>query len=130
MGGKEKAATLGKRMYQGVEYDYLFDIDMNGKPMQLPFNRGDDPWMAAQQWIWRHDLDQVHLDAVAKHLIANTPGNVPTAGYGNVDPFTSGGAYRPGAPGPSGGGGGGGNVDPFTSGGAYRPGPPPGGAAP
>eukprot|EP00966_Prymnesium_polylepis_P298231 6891433-Prymnesium_polylepis.1 len=50
---------MGKRLFEGVEYDYLFDIDMNGGMLQLPFNRGDDPYMAAQQWIWKNDLDQV-----------------------------------------------------------------------
>jgi len=122
---EDEGATLGKRMFEGTEYDYLFDIDINGAMLKLPFNRGDDPYMAAQQWMWRHDLDQGFLDQVASHIMANTPGNVPTAGTGNVDPFTSGGAYRPGPP-PGGAVGGGGNVDPFTSGGAYRPGPPPG----
>lgn len=128
VGGKDdggSGATLGKRMFEGKEYDYLFDIDINGMPLKLPFNSGDDPWMTAQQWIWKNDIDQMHLDAVAKHLIDNTPGNTPNVGYGNVDPFTSGGAYQPGAGG-SQTGGGGGNVDPFTSGGAYRPGPPSG----
>ena len=89
------AATLGKRLYEGKEYDYLFDIDINGAPLKLPFNRGDDPWMAAQQWMWKHGIDQMHLDSIAKHLIDNTPGNVPQVSGGNVDPFTSGGAYRP-----------------------------------
>ena len=67
----------------------------------------------------------MHLDAVAQHIISNTPGNVPATQSGNADPFTSGGAYRPGAS-STGAIGGGGNVDPFTSGGAYRPGPPSG----
>ena len=44
MGGKDdggSGATLGKRMHtDGKEYDYLFDIDMNGAPMKIPFNRG------------------------------------------------------------------------------------------
>jgi hypothetical protein len=95
VGGKDdggSGATLGKRMFEGKEYDYLFDIDINGMPLKLPFNSGDDPWMTAQQWIWKNDIDQMHLDAVAKHLIDNTPGNTPNVGYGNVDPFTSGGA--------------------------------------
>ena len=45
---------------------------------------------------------------------------------GNVDPFTSGGAYKPSGGG-AGSGGGGGNSDPFTSSGAYRPGAAPSG---
>ena len=115
-------ATLGKRMFEGKEYDYLFDIDINGAMLKLPFNRGDDAWMSAQQWIWKNGLDQGHLDAIANHIMQNTPGNVPVQMAGNADPFTSSGAYRPSAP-PTGGGQGGGNVDPFTSSGAYRPGP-------
>jgi len=127
----DSGATLGKKMFEGKEYDYVFDIDLNGAMLKLPFNRGDDPWRVAQEWIWKNDFDQGFLDAIANHIITNTPGNVPQA-IGNVDPFTSGGAYRPGAPASSGGAGGGrGNVDPFTSGGAYVPGapPPPGGGA-
>ena len=61
MGGKDdggSGATLGSRMFEGKEYDYLFDIDINGKYVKLPFNRGDDPWMTAQQWIWKNDIDQ------------------------------------------------------------------------
>ena len=123
---EDAGATLGKRMFEGQEYDYLFDIDINGAMIKLPFNRGDEPYMVAQQWMWKHDIDQMFLDQVAKHIMDNTPGNVPQTGTGNVDPFTSGGAYRPGAP-PSTGAGAGGNVDPFTSGGAYRPQPAGGG---
>ena len=58
-------STLGKRTYEGKEYDYLFDIDLDGATAKLPFNKGDDPWMAAQQFIWRHGLDQAVLDTVA-----------------------------------------------------------------
>jgi phospholipase A-2-activating protein len=120
----DSGATIGKRTYRGKEYDYLFDIDMNGAPMQIPFNRGDDPWMAAQKWIWENGIDQDHLGSIAEHLIANTPGNVPSTSSGNADPFTSGGAYTPVGTAASSvaGGGGSSNVDPFTSGGAYRPG--------
>jgi len=43
--GSAGASTLGKRSFVGKEYDYLFDIDINGAMLKLPFNRGDDPWM-------------------------------------------------------------------------------------
>ena len=118
---EDAGATLGKRLFEGKEYDYLFDIDLNGAMLKLPFNRGEDPYMAAQQWMWKNDIDQMFLDQVANFIIQNTPGNVPAGGGGNVDPFTSGGAYRPGAPPSSTASAGNGNVDPFTSGGAYRP---------
>jgi phospholipase A-2-activating protein len=62
--GSAGGSTLGKRSFAGKEYDYLFDIDINGSMLKLPFNRGQDPWMAAQQWLWANDLDQSFLDQV------------------------------------------------------------------
>jgi len=127
-----EGAALGKKIFEGKEWDFVFDIDLHGPgapPAQIPFNRGDDPWMAAQQFLWKHELDQGFLEQVANHITQNTPGNVVQTGGGNVDPFTAGGSYQPG--GSSGGGAGGssaGNSDPFTSGGAYRPGGSSGGA--
>lgn len=43
---------------------FLFDIDINGSMLKLPFNLGDDPYMAAQQWLWKNDVDQGFLDQV------------------------------------------------------------------
>lgn len=63
---------------------------------------------------------------MADFLIKNTPGNTPSAAGGNVDPFTSAGAYRPAAPAATGASAAG-NADPFTSGGAYKPGAAPAG---
>ena len=58
--GTDNSGTeLGKKIFEGKEWDYVFDIDLygpNAPPVRLPFNRGDDPWMAAQQWLWRYGL--------------------------------------------------------------------------
>ncbi|EOD39562.1 hypothetical protein EMIHUDRAFT_448870 [Emiliania huxleyi CCMP1516] len=135
--GSSGGTSLGKRMHGGKEYDYLFDIDINGVPLpdhdtsttrsmlKLPFNRGDDPWWAAQQFLWNNDIDQAFLDQVANFVITNTPGNQVSSGPRNADPFTSGGSYRPAANGAGSSGANGGNADPFTSSGAYRPGAAP-----
>ena len=95
---------MGKHWYEGQEYDYLFDLDINGIKMKLPFNRGDDPWMAAQKWIWAHSdtVDQMHLDAIANHIIANTPGNVVESSANFADPVTGGSRYIPGSANPAG----------------------------
>ena len=125
-GQDNSGAALGKKYFEGKEWDYVFDIDIQGATARLPFNRGDDPWMTAHLWLGKNDLDPGFLEQVAQHIITNTPGNVPSAGAVNSDPFTSGGAYRPGAAATSNGGNApssaGVNVDPFTSGGAYVPG--------
>ena len=92
-------AALGKKIFEGKEWDFVFDIDLHGPgapPVRLPFNRGDDPWMAAQQFLWTHELDQGFLEQVANHITQSAPGNVVAAGSGNADPFTAGGAYQPG----------------------------------
>jgi len=121
--GGGDGASLGKKLYRGQEYDYVFDIQIDtGNVLKLPFNRGDDAWMAAQKFIWDNVENGVHqgmLDQVAHHIMANTPGNAPTA-IGNADPFTSAGAYRPSSS-AAGSNSANGNVDPFTATGAYRP---------
>ena len=108
----------GKIVYEGKEYDFVFDIvldDRDEMKLKLPFNRGDDPWMAAQNFINKHELSQFTLDTIAKHIIKNAgklilsgsnilirvdmtltvKGIGPSAsvGGGVVDPFTGGGAY-------------------------------------
>merc|ERR1719424_1922170 len=95
-GQDNSGAALGKKYFEGKEWDYVFDIDIQGAMSRLPFNRGDDPWMTAHLWLGKNDLDPGFLEQVAQHIITNTPGNMPSAGAVNSDPFTSGGAYVPG----------------------------------
>ena len=59
-----QGASLGKRSYGGEEWDYLLDVEVDSTKLKLPLNRGDDPWMAAQKFIWEHNLDQSNLDQV------------------------------------------------------------------
>lgn len=118
-GGTQK--TSGKKLHEGKEYDYVFDVDIsdNAPPIKLPYNRTEDPWHAAQTFIHKHNLPQVYLEQVANFIITNSdgvPAPQPTpAGY--VDPFTGGSRYIPGS---------GssraevvGNADPFTGGSSY-----------
>lgn len=92
------AADEGKTLYEGCEYDFVFNVDIeDGKPpLKLPFNKGDDPWMAAQKFIYKHDLPQVYLDQVANFIITNA--KVTSSAPTNpefADPFTGGGRYVP-----------------------------------
>ena len=81
-------------MYQGKEYDYVFDIEIDEPrtTLKLPYNVTEDPWMAAQTFIHkyvavvafariyvefktifcRHDLAQLYLDEIANHIVKNT----------------------------------------------------------
>lgn len=92
-------APAGKIMYEGKEYDYVFDVDLDtGGKMKLPYNVTEDPWHAAQKFIHRHELNQYYLDQIANFIIQNTKGMV----IGNAvpstyqDPFTGGSRYIPG----------------------------------
>ncbi|XP_074640387.1 phospholipase A-2-activating protein-like [Tubulanus polymorphus] len=127
-GGSQE--TSGKVLYEGKEYDYVFDVDIEeGKPpLKLPYNRIDDPWHVAQQFIYKHNLSQLFLDQIANFIVDNAKGGAnvgstaPTQSY--VDPFTGGGRYVPGSSSED-------NAaiaartniaDPFTGGGRYIPG--------
>ena len=44
-----------KVMFEGKEYDYVFDIDAdNGLMLKLPYNLNDNPWQAAQDFIHKN----------------------------------------------------------------------------
>lgn len=89
---------VGKITYEGKEYDFVFDVDLDdGSKMKLPYNVTEDPWFAAQAFIHRHGLSQYYLDQVATFIIQNTKGMVVESTAPSVsDPFTGGSRYIPG----------------------------------
>ncbi|XP_071453464.1 phospholipase A-2-activating protein [Hetaerina americana] len=98
-GGSQE--TSGKTLFKGKEYDYVFNVDVeDGKPpLKLPYNKSDDPWLAAQKFIEENNLSQMFLDQVANFILQNSNPN-PTPmeqGSGYVDPFTGGNRYIPGS---------------------------------
>ena len=115
----------GKKLYNGKEYDYVFDIEIDEPKctLKLPYNKQDSPYLAAQQFIHKHDLSQFYLDEIAQHIVKNTGGSSLGGGAGgNADPLTGGYSYHSeavqgGAPGLEGVSG-----DPLTGGGAYTSG--------
>ena len=132
MAGAEKPAAgpggggAGK-VVDGVTYDFVFDVDVaDGQPpLRLPYNRGEDVYQAAERFILRNELPATYREQIVNFIVQNTPGGSALGGAspaGNVDPFTSGGAYVPPAAGGAGARSGAPpplNADPFTgSGGA------------
>lgn len=94
--------TSGKLLYEGKEYDFVFNVDIEdgAPPLKLPFNRTEDPWHAAQKFIHKNDLPQVYLEQVANFVITNANlMTLPPAGAAQdfVDPFTGEGRYMPGS---------------------------------
>lgn len=63
---ENETRTNGKPMLNGVQYDYVFSVDIEeGAPLlKLPYNKGQDPYLAAQKFLEDNDLDQRFLDRV------------------------------------------------------------------
>ncbi|WWC94553.1 hypothetical protein V866_001399 [Kwoniella sp. B9012] len=120
-----------KQLYEGQEYDYVFDVDVSEgmPPLKLPYNVAENPWIAAQRFLNKHELPATYCEQVVEFIQKNTAGVTLGQGGGGgndyVDPFTGGSRYTGATSsnaGPSYGGG-----DPFTGSGAYSssPAPPP-----
>jgi len=90
-----------KQVYDGLEYDYVFDIDISGggpgSMLKLPYNVTDNPYDAAQTFIWKYELSQDFLDQIADFIIKNAKG--VEIGMSNnsqyVDPYTGAARYTP-----------------------------------
>ncbi|KAH6918330.1 phospholipase A-2-activating protein [Coprinopsis sp. MPI-PUGE-AT-0042] len=122
-----------KQLYQGKEYDYVFDVDIQDgvPPLKLPYNVADNPYSAAQRFLQSNELPLSYIDQVVQFIEKNTAGvNIGTGGEEYVDPFTGASRYRANAgasPGPAAGTE---YMDPFTGASRYRAQPQPSAAAP
>lgn len=88
-----------KQMFDGKEYDYVFDVDIseNAPPLKLPYNANENPFAAAQSFVKKNELPEQYVDEVANFIMKNTKGStIDTQQYS--DPFTGAGRYIPGAP--------------------------------
>ncbi|KAK9719756.1 WD repeat protein Lub1 [Basidiobolus ranarum] len=88
-----------KQLYEGIEYDYVFDIDVGeGMPtLKLPYNVTENPYSVAQQFLFKHELPQSFLDQVANFIIQNAEGINISNEAPLSDPFTGGSRYVPGS---------------------------------
>ncbi|KAL0565642.1 WD repeat protein Lub1 [Marasmius crinis-equi] len=109
-----------KQLYQGREYDYVFDVDIQDgvPPLKLPYNVTENPYTAAQKFLESNDLSLNYIDEVVKFIEKNTAGvQLGTGGDEYADPFTGATRYR------SSGGASqtpsGGYMDPFTGASRY-----------
>lgn len=110
-----------KQLYNGKEYDYVFDVDIqDGVPtLKLPYNASENPYAAAQRFLASNDLPMSHLDEVVRFIEKNTSGVNLSQGSEYSDPFTGSSRYQ--ASSSSVPAGGSGYVDPFTGGSRYQP---------
>ncbi|KAJ1568201.1 hypothetical protein HK405_003290, partial [Cladochytrium tenue] len=95
----DAVSSSRKQVYQGREYDYVFEIDIGGGAnLKLPYNATENPYTAAQRFIDLHELSQDFLDQIADFIVKNTGGADigPAQPGAYADPFTGGSRYVPG----------------------------------
>jgi phospholipase A-2-activating protein len=97
----DAAGSSGRKVeYNGKEYDYVFDVDIeDGKPaLKLPYNLSENPYERATKFLGDNELPLTYLDSVANFIVENTKG--ATIGQASdapaADPFGSESRYRPG----------------------------------
>lgn len=81
----------------GQQYDYVFDVDIgDGEPTRkLPYNRGDNAYMVADQWLLSEDLPLTYRQQVVEFILQNTGQNASVSDTPFFDPYTGGNAYVP-----------------------------------
>ncbi|EXJ78729.1 hypothetical protein A1O1_09131 [Capronia coronata CBS 617.96] len=96
----DSAGSSGnKASYNGKEYDYVFDIDIeDGKPpLKLPYNVTQSPYDAATKFLQDNELPLSYLEETANFIIKNTQGaTLGQSQPGGADPWGTENRYRPG----------------------------------
>ncbi|EGV62251.1 PFU-domain-containing protein [Yamadazyma tenuis ATCC 10573] len=70
------SASSDKKVHNGKEYDYVFDVDFeDGKPpLKLPYNAGDNTYTVANQFLADNELPASYVQDVVAFLEKNTQG--------------------------------------------------------
>lgn len=57
-------------MHQGKEWDYVFDVDVaeGAPPRKLPYNRGENPYIAADRFIEEEGLPLYFKEQVGMEI--------------------------------------------------------------
>ena len=101
-----EGSSTSKKVHDGKEYDYVFDIDIEeGKPpLKLPYNLTQNPWDVARKFLDDNELPLDYYEQVANWITENTKGaKIGQQSIGNhsrppqsSDPWGTDRRYRPG----------------------------------
>ncbi|RMY45821.1 hypothetical protein D0865_09675 [Hortaea werneckii] len=71
-----EGSGASKKEYNGKEYDYVFDIDIeDGKPpLKLPYNLSESAWDVARKFLENNNLPMTYYEQVANWIQDNTKG--------------------------------------------------------
>ncbi|KAK4197124.1 putative ubiquitin homeostasis protein [Triangularia verruculosa] len=86
----DSTGSTGRKVpYNGQEYDYVFDVDIEeGKPpLKLPYNLSQNPYEAATKFLGDNELPISYLDQVAQFITTNTKGATIGRSSGLSDPY-------------------------------------------
>lgn len=92
-----------KQLFNGKEYDYVFDVDVQegAPPLKLPFNVSENLYAAAQRFLEQNDLSTNYIDEVVKFIEKNTSGVNLGVSNDYVDPYTGASRYQAAATSPA-----------------------------
>jgi phospholipase A-2-activating protein len=96
----DSSGSSGRKVqYNGQEYDYVFDVDIEeGKPpLKLPYNLSENPYEAATKFLGDNELPISYIDEVAKFIVTNTKGATigQTTEAPSADPYGTDSRYNP-----------------------------------
>ncbi|KAL2136465.1 hypothetical protein VTI74DRAFT_3484 [Chaetomium olivicolor] len=95
----DSSGSSGRKVqYNGQEYDYVFDVDIEeGKPpLKLPYNLSQNPYEAATKFLGDNELPISYIDEVAKFIVKNTQGATigQSTGAPSADPYGTESRYK------------------------------------
>lgn len=64
-------AQTSKKEFEGKYYDHIIDVDVEGVPLKLPFNVGDNPKDAAAEFVRKHSLPYSYMDTIEDFILKN-----------------------------------------------------------
>jgi hypothetical protein len=85
-----------KKLHEGAEYDYVFDVDIADgvPPLKLPYNLAENPYTAALRFINKNDLPQSYLEQVVHFIEKNSETKQLGSNDEYVDPYTGASRYQ------------------------------------
>ncbi|KAK9471113.1 WD40-repeat-containing domain protein [Dipodascopsis tothii] len=92
----DSVGSQRKQIYEGQEYDFVFDVDIQegAPPLKLPYRVNENPYDAARRFLERNELPLEYLDQTAQFIEQNTAGVQIGATAPAEDPYGS--RYIPG----------------------------------
>ena len=79
--GNQRKYYEGDRYYEAGEYDYVFDVDIQGGlTSKMPYNEGDNPLETAEKFLAREGLGKGNLEQITSFIKKNTRGIANSSG--------------------------------------------------